>query len=196
RVCRVYRVYRVRFHSPDLADSVDSADSVDLLAFSCWCGERLRRHGHVGPDFLRAFNDDHLAGFQAVVDDPIGADALADMDGADADFVVRADDGNAVAALQLGDGALRHQQRALPRAGDGADAPVFAGAQRVARIREEAGQLDRAGLRVNAAVGHVELAPVRIDRAIRQHQFKLDFLHRPVAVFDHRAANGLEVFLL
>ena len=41
------------------------------------------------------------------------ADALADLDRPNAHLVVAVHDGDLVAALQLGDGALRYEQRAF-----------------------------------------------------------------------------------
>src|SRR6201986_5392282 len=110
-----------------------------LFPLRC-CGCRrvvwLRRHDQVGFDLLRALGDDGLADFQSVFNDPHRINTVADLDGPYADLVVRPDDGDAITALQFTDGALRDKQRVRLRTDDGADAPIFARPQDVARIRE------------------------------------------------------------
>src|ERR1044072_3207731 len=67
-----------------------------------------RIHSDAGPDLLRAFNHDTLAGFQTVVDDPILVDLLADFNRTNTHLVVVAHDGDLIAALQLRHSTLRH----------------------------------------------------------------------------------------
>ena len=62
------------------------------LVRSRGCSKRLGIDGCSVPHFLHTFHDDHLAGFNAAVDDPFRADPLADFDDADVDFVVAAND--------------------------------------------------------------------------------------------------------
>ena len=100
---------------------------------------------HARTDLLHAFDDDALAGFQAFVDDPQRADAVAQLHGPDGDFVVAIDDGDLIRALQFGDGALRNQQCAL--AGFAIDVRtlrVLPGPQNVSGIGKQPGQPDRA----------------------------------------------------
>ena len=62
--------------------------------------------------FNRPSTIDAFAGFQSVGHDPELSDAVADRHRADRHLVVAAHDRDLVAALQLGDGALRNQQGA------------------------------------------------------------------------------------
>ncbi len=66
--------------------------------------------GMPGPNLLHSFGYDALARLQTFVDDPHCADAIAHLDGPDADLVLCVDDGNLIGALQFGDCALRNQQ--------------------------------------------------------------------------------------
>src|SRR5918998_6453318 len=123
---------------------------------------RLRVDRRAGSDFLRALCDDRLARLQALLDDPHRLDALADLDGAEADLVVAAHDGDLIAALQLRDGALRDEERLLPHAGHGAHAAVLTRAQSVPGIREDSREPDRARLLVHLPVGDEEPSALRI----------------------------------
>src|SRR5262245_49645015 len=84
----------------------------------------FKRYGinrRFGADFLRPFGDDSFIRLQSVFDHPHRPDAGADLDGSNVYFVVIAHDGDSVTALQLGDRALRDEQRALLHAGYRAD---------------------------------------------------------------------------
>jgi hypothetical protein len=60
-------------------------------------------------NFQQALDDDAFTRLYTGGDDPEIADTVANDDGANRDLAVNADDGNLMAALQLGDGALRHE---------------------------------------------------------------------------------------
>ena len=102
----------------------------------------------------------------ALLDDPQRAHALTDLDGAEVDLVLAVHDGDLVAALQLGDGALRHEERALSLAGHRPHPAILARAQHIAGVREQAGRPDRPRLHIHLAVRDEELAFLRIGRAI------------------------------
>src|SRR3954469_12107010 len=73
---------------------------------------RLRRHHRAVAQVGRV--DDHaVAGAQAFVDHPAGIDPCAERHGAHRYLVVLRDDADLIAVLELGDGALRHQQDVL-----------------------------------------------------------------------------------
>ena len=92
------------------------------------------------------------------------------------------DDRDLVAALQLGHGPLRHQDRALLDVHGDAHLGVLAGSQEVARVRKGAGELDRAGLHVHLAADEDRPAAVREDRAVGEDELQgalLQGLARP-----------------
>src|SRR5689334_9848830 len=109
----------------------------------------LRDDRHARPDPLDALDDDPVAGLQALLDDPLVAVDGSGLDDLDGDLVVRADDADLVAPLELGDGALRNDDRALLDVHRDAHLGVLARAEEVAGIREGARELDRAGLDVD-----------------------------------------------
>ena len=84
----------------------------------------------------QALDNDAFTGFQAVGHDPEVSDAVADRHRTDRHLVVAAHDRDLIAALQLGDGALRNQQGARFRPYGEADTSVAAGAKKVVRVRE------------------------------------------------------------
>src|SRR5215510_8619397 len=74
----------------------------------------LRRvDGHSGSDPLQPLHDDLVSGLQALLDDPHVPVDRAGLDDLDRDLVVRPDDRDLVAALELRHRALRHEDRAL-----------------------------------------------------------------------------------
>src|SRR5207245_2523385 len=111
-----------------------------------------------------------------LLNDPQRAHALADLDGAEVDLVLAVHDGDLVAALQLGDGALRHEQRALPLAGHRAHAAILARTQYSSGVREQSGQPDRTRLRIHLAVRDEELAFMRIRGPVDQYQLQFEAL--------------------
>ena len=70
--------------------------------------------------------------------------------------------------MQLGDGALRHEERPRALAGHRAHPAILARAQHIAGVREQSGQPDRPRLHIHLAVRDEERAFVRIGRAIGQ----------------------------
>jgi hypothetical protein len=75
---------------------------------------RLGPHGHAVAQRLEPFGDDPLAGLEPFFDDPERVDPRTDLDVAERDLAVPADDGDAVQILQLLHGALWNQERAGP----------------------------------------------------------------------------------
>src|SRR5215471_4954807 len=119
------------------------APMADLLSgfFGC-CGLCLRRrrrgrrrlpgrHLHAAPHPLDAFDHDAVAGGEALLDDPHAAVAWPQRDDLDRRRVVGADDRDLVAALQLADRALRHEDRPLLDVDRDAHLSVLAGPQQV-----------------------------------------------------------------
>src|ERR1043165_1232791 len=141
-----------------------------------------RHHLHARLYPRETLGDDAVARLQAVLDDPVAADALPRLHRLDRDDVVGADDADLLDALQLVDGALRHDERGAADVGHGADARVLPGAQDVAGIREDADGRDRAGLDVDVAAGKGDVAFVREDAAVREDQLELGIAHGRVVL--------------
>ena len=95
---------------------------------------RLRRrrppasatHDRAVAHLLEALDDDLLAGLQALLDHPEAVHPRAHLDVAERHLVVGADHGHAVEVLQLGHGALRHEERARLQSRIEAGAAVLA----------------------------------------------------------------------
>src|SRR2546430_367154 len=129
----------------------------------------LERHGRdrrAVSHFLHAFGHDLLVGRQAVLDHPHHADAGSDLDRPDRHLVVLAHDGDLVAPLQLGDRALRHQQRALRHPESRAHPSELPRSQDVPRVRERRRDPDRTGRRIDLAIRQHELAGPGIHRSL------------------------------
>src|SRR5215475_272735 len=88
------------------------------------------RHGGAPDDYT-------FPRVQSLIDDPHRAHALADLDGSDIDLVLAVHDGDLIAALQLADGALRHEQCPLLAPGHGAYPAILARAQYIAGVWEQ-----------------------------------------------------------
>src|SRR5262249_47699185 len=119
---------------------------------SLFSRERHWIHRRALTHLLHPFGHDALSRFHVAGDHPIRADLFAGLYRADADFVVRADDGDEIAALHVGHGALRHQQRI----GDGGQQSTYVdkhpGDQQHLRVGELADDADRAGLHIHLVV--------------------------------------------
>src|SRR5262245_46880102 len=92
---------------------------------------RLSRQADLlaGAHPVAAFDDDPLSRLQPLGHDPERAEARTDLDGADVDGVVGFHDGDLVHALDVLDGALDHEERALLHVDDRPDLGVLAGTQ-------------------------------------------------------------------
>src|SRR6185437_2487223 len=110
------------------------------------CFERCGSHGHACLHALQPFDDDALAGLKPLVDHPLTADPLADLDLSDLDLVVLVHDGRLVIPLQLRHRALRNQQGALSGFRHRPYAREQSRAEHVARIRKQGADADGAGL--------------------------------------------------
>src|SRR6266851_2647554 len=73
-----------------------------------------------------AFHDDTRARLKPLVNNPAGADAVADLHPLREHGVVGADDAQLKRSLQLADRALGHEQRVCPHVRFGSDAAVLA----------------------------------------------------------------------
>ena len=92
-------------------------------------GERLRIYHRASFHFLSAFNHDAVAGFEAIFNNPIRPDLLADFDKLQAHGIRLAHNRDLIGALQLHHGALRHAQCIRYRMRLRANPTVLAGAQ-------------------------------------------------------------------
>ena len=105
----------------------------------CLRKEGLRYHRHPLFNFLRAFRDDALTGFESFFDNPFGPRPFADFDRTDMGPVLVVHNGDLIAGLQFYDRALRDQQRTASRLRPGAHAGELAGTEEIIGVREKAG---------------------------------------------------------
>ena len=112
-------------------------------------------------------------------------------DRAQLDLVVCADDGDQVAPLDFGDGALRHQQRVLQRADRGPHLAEQSRPEKQVRVGEDRADLEGAGGRVDLSVKQQEAPFFAMDTAVGENQFERDVLGLGVG----RAADVAQVFL-
>src|SRR5208282_1983907 len=124
--------------------------------------EWLGIHAYATAHSLHSFNHHSVSKVEPVRDDPSVINPVADGDRSNVDFVVGADDGNLVAALQLRHCPLRNQQR--PRFGPDycPDFAVAAGSQNIVWIGKKPGDSNRSGGLVHLAVGKIKASLVRI----------------------------------
>src|SRR5258708_5542170 len=110
---------------------------------------------------------------QSFGDDPWRADAVRGLYLANVPFVVVAHDGHLIAALQLGDRALRNEQCAWNRAHGETDSGVLPRTQRVVGIGKQASNADRTGTDVHFAVREIEASSMGMDRPVGENQFQV-----------------------
>ncbi len=144
-----------------------------------------------------AFGDDSFARIEPFLYDPHRADAIADLDGTKTHLVITAHNGYLVATLQLGDGPLRHEQRAFSDAGHRADSAILAGAKNVPGVREDSGNPDRSRLLIDLPVRDEEPPFLWVSCAIREDQLQLKPPARCVPFALSRVKSGkVEILLL
>jgi hypothetical protein len=127
-----------------------------------------------GSHLLEPLDDDPLAGFQPLRDDPEWADALSNLDLPELDRVVGADHADLMDALHILYGSLGHEQRVLLHLGDRPDFGVLARAQHVPRIGERASCHHGAGRHVDLAVQVVRSPPRGVDASVSEDQLQLE----------------------
>src|SRR6266513_2416818 len=99
-------------------------------------GKRHGVHLHARTNLLHAFGNHAVASLQPLGDNPMGADALANLYRADAHLVLAVDRRYLIAALQLGDSALRDKPCVLLDSDGRANFAVTAGTQNIPGIGE------------------------------------------------------------
>src|ERR1700746_43484 len=141
--------------------------NLDIIRFLCVRASQrslditlkwLVSHGHSRPEVLLTFDNHAFTGIQSFLDDPHRITALSHLHGTHADAVVLIDDGNEIASLLLIYGGLGNQRGILLFPDHGADFAVLPGAQIVARIWKECGELNGSGVLIHLAIGEIELA--------------------------------------
>src|SRR5467141_2662618 len=80
-----------------------------------------------GPDLVESLDDDPLAWLHPLLDDPEGADSLAELNLSHVHRLVGADHGDLMDPLQILDGSLRNKDRVLLEIDHGADLHELAG---------------------------------------------------------------------
>src|SRR5258706_1222136 len=144
-----------------------------LVSFSYkWLG----LHGHARAEILLAFRDDTFAGPQSFLNNPHSVDAVSNFDRADGNLAVLPDNVSLIAALQLCDSKLRHQQCAFLDPNHGANFPVLPGTQYIAGIGKERRQLNRARVLIHRAAREVEGALVRIRCSVSENELQFPAL--------------------
>ena len=139
------------------------------LVLSRFCRENGGFDGRAFADFLNAFDDDHLAGLYAAIDNPLRADTLADFDHTDVHLVVAADDGELVGALYFNDRALRHEKGVGARIGGGADAAELAGPQNIPGVGKRGSDANAASGDVDLTISVENMALLGISRSVRKN---------------------------
>jgi hypothetical protein len=126
-------------------------------------------HRRVRAQLLEAVDHHHLAGLQAVEDEPVPALRGADLDLPRRDLAVVADDHHRVAGRAALHRLLRNDDAGRRRRLLEAHAHVHAGQEDAARVRHlgAQGDLSRAG--VDAEVGEQELAQLAVGAAVLEH---------------------------
>src|SRR6266487_3732813 len=81
-------------------------------------------------------------------------------------------DGSLIAALQLRDRPLRHEQSTLLRSGRRPDFGIPSRAQKVSRVGKHPGDLDRARVRIHLAIREVNPPGVRMGYPVRQDEIE------------------------
>src|SRR5216683_2301368 len=146
-------------------------DSVPLCR-----GKRLRVHVHAWANLLNAFSNHGFTGLESVRHNPLRADLLANLDGANLHFAFPVNDGYLITALQLGHSALRNEHGVVLGSNDSANFAVTTGPQNVPGIRKQPSDANRAGTFIDLAVGEIEGACVGVGSAVRQDQFEAEIL--------------------
>src|SRR5262249_52442381 len=130
------------------------------------------RDGHAVSYLQQPLDDDVFAGFHTVGHDPQVADAVPHRHRTNRHLVVAAHDGYLIAALQLGDGALRNQQGSRGCAYREADASVSARAKKRVGIWKDAGDPNRPCRLIDFAIGEGDPSDVFVNGAIPEEQLK------------------------
>src|SRR6266446_5682202 len=156
--------------------------------------------GQRGLDPLAGFHsvdsldDDPLARFQPLPDDPQGADSLAELNLSHVHRIVGPNHGDLMDALQILHGALRNEQRAFFHVDDGSHLRVLAGTQEIGRVREHTPDADGAGRRPDRAVQDRDRPPIGVRRPVGEGDLEVVL---PLAVTTgHRAALAQSEVLL
>lgn len=135
--------------------------------------ERFRIDLHARPDLLDSLDDNALAGFNALTNDPVVFHGLAEGHGPNDHLVIAADHGHLARALLIEDRLLRYKQRSMVDVNGGAHSAVLAGAQNIAGIRKEPGDAYGPRLDVDLAVRKVHLAFLRECSPVGKNEFEL-----------------------
>src|SRR5712692_260372 len=99
-------------------------------------GKRLGVHLHALTHLLHTFGNHPIASLQPVRNNPIGTDAVADLNCADAYSVLAIHHCYLIPALQLRHRTLRDEERVFLDALSCPNSAVTAGAQNISRIRK------------------------------------------------------------
>src|SRR5271169_3536147 len=97
-------------------------------------GKWLGVHLHAGTYLLHTLGDHPFARLESLRNNPLVADAVADCDRPDAHFVLFVHRCDLIAALQLRNRTLRHEQRITLHSDGSANFAVPPGSQNTARI--------------------------------------------------------------
>src|SRR6266849_8685048 len=142
-----------------------------------WLGVYL----HARTYLLHALGNHAFASLQSVLDNPLGADPVADLNRTDAHLVLVIHCRDLIAALQLRDRALRHKQRVLLDSDGRANFAIPAGAQNISRIRKKPGDPNCARALIDLAVGKIDRPLMPIGGAVGQNKFETHALVRRLA---------------
>ena len=156
------------------------------------CCERLRVDRHAAAHLLDSLRHDSLTGLQSLRDNPVRAYPLADLNRTYLNFIIAADDGDLVVALQLAHGFLGNNQRTFACRYDCANVGVLAGTKHISGVRENTLNAQCAGFHIDLAVDQSSLPFVGINRPIRQNHLQAQMALIFIGVF----FNVVQVFPL
>src|SRR4029077_20432648 len=136
------------------------------------CCERLRVNRHAATHLLDSLGHDSLAGTQSLLDDPVRACPLANLNRTDLNFVIVANDSHLIVTLQFTNGFLRNQERTFACRCDRSNPAVLAGTKDISGVREQALYAQCARFYIHLAVSERNMAWRGINRSVSQNQLQ------------------------
>src|ERR1700722_4397493 len=126
----------------------------------------MRIDGRAVAKFLQIVDDDQRPSRDTGIHNPIRADLGAELYGFNVSLAIRPGHINLLHALELRNGYLRYEQRAMANFGVCLDPAELAWAQEISGIRKRCGDSNSAGLAIHLAVNEGNAPLVRKILAI------------------------------
>src|SRR5207249_3824711 len=142
--------------------------------------ERRRGNRHAAFNPLQTVHDDTVPGLETRFDHPHISGLWAELDGFYRNFVIGSHHSDLINALQLGHRLLGDQKRAFAQFRDCSNTRILPRAQKVARIRKFAADLNCACPRVHLAVHKHRASATRKDGSVFPRRGRTMFVNREV----------------